>query len=334
MAHRAWGCLGALGWAVVSCNGSGSTGGSPDGGSKADGASSIDGAAPSDASPSGDGEAATAPPGDAGASGDDGGVEGAPSDDGGTAGEGGPAGDAGTVSCTGPDAAGLPYTGVVELSRVMMPPAAPRFAGLGQFETADSAPPQGCTGTQMGPCCYETTAPATLMPASAGTITISDGTTTLGTLTSPSYVVSNGSVSSFTWTPGTVLKITSSGGTIDAFTATVVAPGLLAGVTPSLGAALTVSLKSDFVLSWTPGKQACSEIDFGFSQGTGMAHLDCSVADSAGTLTVPAALLGMFTATTGTAVMERIEPRRAITTNAGIGIVAIDVQQTTTTYTP
>jgi hypothetical protein len=75
-------------------------------------------------------------------------------------------------------------------------------------------------------------------------------------------------------------------------------------------------------------------IDFGFSQGAGMPHIDCVVADSAGTLTMPSALLSKLTATGGTAVLERVEGRRLLATNAGIGVVALNVLQRTTTYTP
>jgi hypothetical protein len=168
----------------------------------------------------------------------------------------------------------------------------------------------------------------------AGTITISAGGTTLGTLTGPGYAATNAMMTALTWTPGTMLKVSGSGGTVDAFSATVVAPALLTGVSPSFSAPLTVPLKSDLVVSWTSAKEACSEISFGLSQGAGMPHIGCVVPDSDGTLTVSASLLGKLTATSGTAVMERVEGKHFLAANAGLGVVALDVLQTTTTYTP
>jgi hypothetical protein len=217
----------------------------------------------------------------------------------------------------------------------MMPPAAPRWDGIGQFETTTTAPPTGgCSGTMMGACCLEANAGSTPVAATVGTITVSDGINTLGTLTPPSYVTTNALTSTFTWTPGAALKIAASGGTIDAFSATIVAPGLLAGLIPSFSSNIDVPLKSDLVVSWTASPRACSEISFGLSQGSGMPHIGCVVPDSAGTLTVPAALLGMLTAASGTAVMERVEGKHILSANADIGFVVLDVIQTTTTYSP
>jgi hypothetical protein len=65
-----------------------------------------------------------------------------------------------------------------------------------------------------------------------------------------------------------------------------------------------------------------------------MPHIGCVAPDSAGTLTVPSALLGMLTATGGTAVMERVEGKHVLAANADIGFVVLDVIQTTTTYSP
>jgi hypothetical protein len=259
----------------------------------------------------------------------DAGVTGTPADTGG-AGEG--ASGVGPGSCVhSPDAGGLPYFGVVELSKATMPPAAPRFAAIGEFETAASQAPGGCTGTMVGACCFENTAAKTPTPVSAGTITITDGAKTLGTLTPPVYVTGG---AGFAWMPGASLTVTSSGATIDAFTATVVAPDLFMGVSPPFAMPITVPLKANFVVSWTPSPEPCSVIDFGFSQGSLMPHIDCVVDDTAGTLTVPAALLGMITAKTGTAILERVEGKNLATANASIGVVALNVLTTTTTYTP
>ena len=309
--------------ALAGCSGGSASPPSADGGGKTDGSAVSDAGTPADA---GSGSP------DAGGGSPDAGGGGAPDDA--STGDS-TVDDAGATSCTSPDGSGLPYTGVVELSRVMMPPAAPRFESIGQFETTASAPPTGgCSGTMMGACCFETTAGASPVAATAGTITVSDGTNTLGTLAPPNYGATSAMMPSFTWTPGTALKVTSSGGSINPFSATIVAPGLLAGLMPSFAASINVPLHSDLVVSWTASARACSEISFGLSQGAGMPHIGCVASDSAGTLTVPAALLGMITATSGTAVMERVEGKHVLAANADIGFVVVDVIQTTTTYSP
>jgi hypothetical protein len=251
----------------------------------------------------------------------------------GTAGDG--SASDGAVACgAGIDAGGLPYTGVVELSRITAPPAAASYAAIAQFETTASASPAGCVGTVLGACCYETNPAATPTPASAGAITIADGTTTLATLTPPAYSASSATDSTLTWTGGTTLDITAAGATVDAFTASIVAPAQVAGLSPALTSAITVPKSSDFVVSWTPGKLACLKISFGLTQGTGLPYISCAVDDSAGTLTVPASLLGMFTAASGTAVLERIDGKHVLSGNADIGIAAIQVITVSTTYTP
>lgn len=45
-------------------------------------------------------------------------------------------------------------------------------------------------------------------------------------------------------------------------------------------------------------------------------------------------MLGMFTATSGTAVIERVEGTDTLASNAEIGVAVINVQTTTTMYTP
>jgi hypothetical protein len=274
---------------------------------------------------------------DGAVSGDSGGgaVDSAASTDSGTA-----SGDAGGNPACGnaPDAGGLPYTGIVELSRVLAPPAAAVYEALGEFDTTASAPPPMGTcsgGTLVGACCYQPTSGGTIpTPESAGTLTIKDGANTLATLMSPSYVATSATLTTLTWAAGATLDVSTSGATLDAFTANVKAPALLAGLTPTFTSTIAVTLSSDFVVTWTPSNEACSEISFGFSQGAGMAYIGCVVDDSAGTVTVPKSLLGMFTATTGTAVLERVEGKKLVNANAGIGIVALDVIQAKTTYSP
>jgi hypothetical protein len=311
MSHTKWSCLAlmAAGGVLGGCSGGGGGG-----------------ATPADASFAGD----TGFPSDDGGTGDSGstGDSGTGSDTGTGGDTGGPGGDSGTGACSSPDGGGLAYTGLVAVSRVNAPPTPIRYGVIAQLEATPSPAPPACGGTVVGSCCYQSSGTAPT-PVYAGTITVTDGTATLVTLTPPTYA---GTATA--WAPGASLKFTAAAGTVDAFSGTVVAPALFAGVSPPLTAAITVSLKSDFVLTWTPGKEACSEVNFGFSQGAGKPYIGCVVADAAGTVTVPASLLGMFTATTGTAVLERVEGTHVLATNADVGLAAINVVTVNTTYTP
>ena len=256
-------------------------------------------------------------------------------DSGGT--DSGSTGDGGTTACnaSSPDGGGLPYRGVVELSRVGIP-APVRYNALAQITPAAFAGPTGCTGMLVGACCYGTTSSDAGLPTfeSAGNITITDGTATLATLMPGNYVATSTTDPTLTWAPGAMLTVTASGATVGPFSATVPAPAFFIGVTPAFNAPLTVMKSSDFVVSWTPGKRPCSKIHVGLTQGALMPYVGCVVDDSVGTVTIPASMLGMFTATNGTAVIERVEGTDTLASNADIGVVAINVQTTTTTYTP
>jgi len=288
---------------------------------------SSGGSTASDAGFTGDAEMSsdTSIPGDSGESADSGGAT-----------DTGSTGDSGATTCPGgPDGGGLAYKGVVELSRVGLPTPV-RYNALAQIEPTASYPPTGFTGTLVGACCYGTTPSDAGLPTleSAGNITITDGTSTLATLMSGSYVASSTTDPTLTWLPGAMLKVTASGGTVGAFTATVAAPPYFTGVSPAFNAPITVHTSADLVVSWTPSKRPCSKITVGLTQGALQPSAGCVVDDSAGTVTIPASMLGMFTATSGTAVIERVEGTDTLASNAEIGVVVINVQTTTTMYTP
>jgi hypothetical protein len=308
----------ALAGSVLSaCNSSGGSGGSPgpDGSTGPDGAPPPDAASPADSSAPTDSSAAT---------------------DSGSAANG-PSGDGSPSSCPGSeiDGGGLAYTGIVELSRVTLPAPA-RYGALVQIEPTASYPTSNCTGTPVGACCYESDAADASLPVfeSAGTITVSAGANTLATLTYPTYVASSTTDAMLTWAAGAMLTVSAAGATVGPFNATIPAPVALAGVMPPFSAPITVKKSSDLVVTWTPGKRACSKVSFDLGQGAAMPHIGCVADDVAGTVTVPASLLGMFTATTGTAVIERVEGSHTLASNADIGVAAINVQTTTTSYVP
>jgi hypothetical protein len=257
------------------------------------------------------------------------------SDSGGSAKDSGSSEDSGSGSaCVGPDAGGKAYTGIVELGLGADPAAPTQFGALAEFTPGPAAP--ACTGTMTGACCYRTVESTTVPTAeSAGALTISDGATALTTLMSPDYATNSMLTPALTWAPGDTLNVVAKGDTVDAFTATIVAPALLAGLSPAFTTAtLDVSLSKDYVVSWKPGTESCSEVTFGLNQGTGLPTIGCVADDSAGTLTVPASLLGMLTGTTGTATIERVEPLVVLATNAGIKVVAINGHYASVNFTP
>jgi hypothetical protein len=307
-----------LGLALAACSSSGGSGGSPgpDGSAGPDGSSRPDAASPADSGGATDSSVAT---------------DSSSADD-------GPSGDSGLSSCTGSDidGGGLAYTGIVELSRVTLPTPV-RYGALVQIQPTSSYPTSNCTGTLVGACCYESAGAADASLAvfeSAGTITVDDGTNTLATLTYPSYVASSTTDATLTWAAGAMLTVSAAGATVGPFNATIPAPAALAGVMPPFSAPIAVKKSSDLVVTWTPGKRACSKVSFDLSQGATLPHIGCVTDDVAGTVTVPASLLGMFTATTGTAVIERVEGAHTLASNADIGVAAINVQTTTTSYVP
>jgi hypothetical protein len=263
----------------------------------------------------------------------------------GTKADTGPITDTGTPTDTGPsdagacgadsvDAAGKTYAGVLLLSRVTLPKPV-RYGSLGQYEPLAMRPPSGCTGMMMGDCCYQSSSGTTLPTLeSAGTITVDDGTTTIGTLLPTDYVESSKTTPTFTWMGGDTLNVSATGATVDAFNLSVRAPRLLAAITPALTSPLSVSISKDFVVSWKPSTEMCAQVEFGFSQGATLPYIGCVADDSAGTITVPKALLSKFTAATGTAVMERIETSATLVTNAYVGVVASEVLQDDVTFKP
>jgi hypothetical protein len=232
----------------------------------------------------------------------------------------------GSAACNLPGPTGKAYVGTVELGHITIAPGMDEYSALGDLVSAPATAPPTCAGMQMGACCYSS--PSTMMPPtlqSAGTLTISDGATNIATLTS--YVATNVTLPTLTWTPGSTLKVAASGATVDAFNLSVVAPALLAGITPAFSSTtpITVTTSVDLVVSWTPSNQACSLVEFSLGQSLPtLPSIGCVVDDSVGTLTVPHALLSQFTATTGTATIERAVAAGTTVANANVKLVAID----------
>jgi hypothetical protein len=299
---RRWAHLFSLGTGLMACGSSPGTN-SPDGGAK-------DGGTIADAKGLGD---ASRPP-DMGVK-SDGGESGAP--DGST-----------------PSSCGRPYAGFFVLNEdtVSSPTT---FGAAGQFFAAPSAWPPTCVGETVGSCCYAAAASSPPASVSAGTITLTSGTSALATLMGPLYGATNPADSKLIWAPGDILKVEASGRTVDPFAGSVTAPPILAGVGPEFSSAgVHVTLGSDFVVSWSVSSEKTSLINLTLLQGSGQPSITCFEADSKGTLTVPQSLLDKFTGHAGVATIERIESVNITNGNACINVSAIAQMQTTVTYSP
>jgi hypothetical protein len=164
-----------------------------------------------------------------------------------------------------------------------------------------------CNGTKSGDCCYTppsgSSTGSTLTYVSAGDIVVKDGSNTIATMSAGTqggvmnvYTTSSQQVATLKWQGGDTLSFTAAGGTVNAFSGTVVAPELMQNITPILSTMTPtmVSASSDFTVGWTAGTTsgvACS-VFVGASKGmTPDGSISCNGMDSAGSITVPAALL-------------------------------------------
>lgn len=212
-------------------------------------------------------------------------------------GSGGSSGGSGSSSGASPS---TPYVGsiAVDMGSTMGPTGQP-FHSLSAtfYATPDGgASATGCSGTQSGSCCYTPGPPdgGVAVPGptyvSAGTITVKDGSSTIATImpdTSNTYSAANA-----TWMGGDTLSFTATGATIDAFSATVQVPAFPAGLQPIFTTAGTLMIpqSSDFTVTWTD--RISGAVDDLFIAQPGGDAIRCNdVPDTAGSITVPSALL-------------------------------------------
>jgi hypothetical protein len=147
----------------------------------------------------------------------------------------------------------------------------------------------------------------TLSFVSAGNIVVKDGSTTIATI-SPStqgsvmnaYVENSQQSSTFKWAGGDTLSFTASGGTVNAFSGSVVAPPLMQMITPIFDpmTATNVPASSDFTVGWMAGttQGAMASLFMAAMKGsTPDGSIFCNGMDSAGTITVPQVLLAKMT---------------------------------------
>ena len=245
----------------------------------------------------------------------------------------------GTAGDSGSSSGGPTYAGTMGVAET----AAGLFTIAGEFFAAPdaSATPNMCPGqgTMSGSCCYEPpliasdagasdagVAEAGASPfVSAGTIALTDGTSALANMSPGSngaYGISSSDNPSVKWTPGDTLAIAASGAVIDAFTGNLVTVTDFAGLVPalSLKTATTVPLADPLVISWTASTATTVRL---LMIAAKSGAISCSVADSAGTLTVPTALLSKLTTNdTGLISLTRQLVTPATVTNATVQLVS------------
>jgi hypothetical protein len=258
--------------------------------------------------------------------------------DSGTSGEAGTASDSGTGGETG--GGSLPYVGEVTASN------GTAFTITGAFGPAPTATPTApmcpATGVSSGSCCYippavasdagtTTDAGSTAMALSAGTITIKDGAANVAALNPLANgggygITGNGTTTnpSVKWTPGDKLSISASGDTVAAFSGSLTTVDDFAGVTPalSLTTATTVPLSADLVIAWTAGNGTNVTTVLALKSGS----ITCQVSDSAGTVSVPSALLGkLTTAQEGLLTLSRATSTTVTGSNATVTLIGTSV---------
>jgi len=194
------------------------------------------------------------------------------------------------------------------------------------------------TGTVSGGCCFvPAAAPSdagatdagTVTFDSAGTITVTDGTTAIASLMPASnggYAISSSNNPSVKWTGGDTLTIAAAGAAVGAFSGTLVTVPDFAGLTPMLSftSPTTVPLATDFAVKWTPGTGTDVRLFVDALKGTTQeGAITCDAADSAGTVSVPAALLAKFaTGDTGLITLTRSNVSTATDANTTVDLLS------------
>ncbi len=262
--------------------------------------------------------------------------------DGGGVTDGGGGGDGGSSSGGG----GHAYAGTMTATRTVtgmttVYTISGAFVPTPETSVVDASAAATCpaTGTVSGSCCYIPAPPAsdagttadagTVTFDSAGVITIKDGTTAVAALMPASnngYAISSANNPSVKWNAGDTLSFSGAGATVDAFTGNLATVADFAGVTPalSLTTATTVPLASAFTLSWTPGTGTNVRLIVGaFEKTTGEGSITCDAADTAGTVTVPTALLSKFASgDTGVLTLTRSNVVAATDANTTIDLIS------------
>lgn len=267
--------------------------------------------------------------------------------DGGTAfsgdsgGGGGSDGGGGGSSDGGADSGGTVTAGLVGFSSGGSGPLSGAYTIVGVFDRGSGTSGAGAQicDTPVGSCTYCNghvdggISGGTLMITllSAGVLTVKDGTTTLGTLDYQAddagmgdYEIDSNSDPTLTWAAGDTLSASATGGEIPAFSASITAPQDVAGLTPALSlvSSTTVSTSAPFVLSWTPSSDTGAQMELVLGGVSGGGTASCTAPDSAGSITVPVAILQKFGMGGGTMGLTKTVSKPVAVTGASVKIQA------------
>jgi hypothetical protein len=263
--------------------------------------------------------------------------------DGGAAFSGDSGGGGGSDGGGGADSGGTVTAGEVSFASGGSGPLSGAYTIVGAFDRGSGSLGGGAAGiceAPVGGCTYCNShvdggiSGGNLMITllSAGVLTVKDGTTTLGTLDYQAddagmgdYEIDSNSDPTLTWAAGDTLSASATGGQIPAFSASITAPQDIAGLTPalSLTSTTTVSTGAPFVLSWTPSSDTGAQMVLvlgGFGGGGGTAS--CTAADSAGSITVPVAVLQKLGMGGGTMGLTKTVSKPVAVTGATVSIQA------------
>jgi hypothetical protein len=171
------------------------------------------------------------------------------------------------------------------------------FFATGMFSSAVPTSIAGyCAApvTVSGACCYS---PHVLDPPTiptgipAGTFTVTDGSEVIASLlpdTEVQYSMTSANGSPL-WSAGDVLKIATSGATVDPFSASIQTPTALVAK-PGTEQEVVIDRSQDFVTTWSPDAQQGETVTLYMTVGVGAVQsINCEASDAAGQLTVPSA---------------------------------------------
>jgi hypothetical protein len=143
--------------------------------------------------------------------------------------------------------------------------------------------------------------------------------------------------SSRPWSPGSSLAVDAPGHDLPAISAVLRTGAPLAGVTPSLDVgAVAIDRSQDLQLTWTPDQTPDELVLLALRQLSSNPVLGCFCAapDSAGSLTVPAGVLGQFDTDqiSCTFELERLTTSTVRNGNATVELVGATALETTATF--
>jgi hypothetical protein len=117
-----------------------------------------------------------------------------------------------------------------------------------------STPGEAAEGTCVGDACcyYPSSTPWGYGTLSAGTVSVTDGASTLVALDPADASAGYATVTSPAWRPGDVLSVSATGGEIASFVGLVAVPEPILFASPAAWDATALSTSADLTFSWTP----------------------------------------------------------------------------------